>query len=115
MAIRKRATADLIGIRERRTRFQVRIFGGIDPATGKQLILRDSAATEVEAIALRDGFREQVARPNPSMSSPNSRRSTSSPRAPAPMMTTCGRLRYGAGFSGPSSRLCQTCSPPSEP
>jgi hypothetical protein len=28
----------------------VRIFGGIDPATGKQLILTGSAATEADAI-----------------------------------------------------------------
>ena len=61
MATRKRAAADLTGIRERGNRFQVRIFGGIDPATGKQLILSGSAATEAEAIALRDGFRKQIA------------------------------------------------------
>ena len=41
-------------------RFQVRIFGGIDPATGRQLILTGSAATEADAIALRDGFRKQI-------------------------------------------------------
>ena len=34
---------------------------GIDPATGKQLILTGSATTEADAIALRDGFRKQVA------------------------------------------------------
>ena len=39
----------------------MRIFGGIDPATGKQLILTGSAATEAEAVALRDGFRKQIA------------------------------------------------------
>ena len=33
----------------------------MDPATGKQLILTGSAATEAEALALRDGFRKQVA------------------------------------------------------
>jgi hypothetical protein len=33
--------------------FQVRIFSGIDPATGKQLIRTGSAATEVEAITMR--------------------------------------------------------------
>ena len=38
----------------------MRIFGGIDPATGKQLI-PGSAATEADAIALRDGFRKQIA------------------------------------------------------
>jgi integrase len=60
MTTRKRKTADLTGIRQRGTRFQVRIFGGIDPATGKQLILTGSAATEAAAIALRDGFRKQI-------------------------------------------------------
>jgi hypothetical protein len=38
----------------------VRIFGGIDPATGKQLILTGSAAPEAVAIVLRDGFRKQI-------------------------------------------------------
>jgi hypothetical protein len=38
----------------------VRIFGGTDPATGKQLILTGSAATEADAITLRDGFRKQI-------------------------------------------------------
>ena len=61
MAPRKRKAADLTGIRRRGARFQVRIFGGIDPATGKQLILTGSAATEDDAIALRDGFRKQIA------------------------------------------------------
>jgi len=53
--------ADLTGIRQRGAWFQVRIFGGMDPATGRQLILTGSAATEAEALALRDGFRKQVA------------------------------------------------------
>ena len=60
MTTRKRKPADLTGIRQRGARFQVRIFGGIDPATGKQLILTGSAATEAEAIVLRDGFRKQI-------------------------------------------------------
>ena len=60
MAPRKRKAADLTGIRQRGARFQVRIFGGIDPATGKQLILTGSAATEADAIAMRDGFRKQI-------------------------------------------------------
>jgi integrase len=38
----------------------VRIFGGIDPATGRQLILTGAAATEADAIALRDGLRKQI-------------------------------------------------------
>jgi len=48
------------GIRQRGERFQVRIFGGIDPAAGKQLILTGSAVTEADAIAPRDGFRSQI-------------------------------------------------------
>jgi hypothetical protein len=60
MTTRRRKTADLTGIRQRGARFQARIFGGIDPATGKQLILTGSAATEADAIALRDGFRKQI-------------------------------------------------------
>ena len=60
MAPRKRKAADLTGIRLRGARFQVRIFGGIDPATGKQLILTGSATTEDDAIAMRDGFRTQI-------------------------------------------------------
>jgi integrase len=61
MAPRRPKTADLTGIRRRGTRFQVRIFGGIDPATGKQLILTGSAATVAEASVLRNGFRKQIA------------------------------------------------------
>jgi integrase len=57
MASRKPAEADLTGIRQRGGRFQVRIFGGIDPATGKQVIHTGSAPTQEAAIALRDGFR----------------------------------------------------------
>jgi integrase len=57
---RKRPQADLTGIRQRGNRFQVRVFGGTDPATGRQLILTGSAATQAEAIALRDGFRKQI-------------------------------------------------------
>ena len=53
MTTRKRKTADLTGIRQRGARFQVRIFGGIDPATGKQLILTGSAAQASERLAAR--------------------------------------------------------------
>jgi integrase len=60
MTSRKRKAADLTGIRQRGARFQVRIFGGMDPATGKQLILTGSAATKAEALALRDEFRKQI-------------------------------------------------------
>jgi len=48
--LRKRVAADLTGIRRRGNRFQVRIFGGIDPATGKQLILTGSAASANKSI-----------------------------------------------------------------
>jgi integrase len=60
MASRKQPQADLTGIRQRGNRFQVRIFGGMDPATGRQLILTGSAVTQAEAVALRDGFRKQI-------------------------------------------------------
>jgi hypothetical protein len=60
MASRKQPPADLTGIRLRGSRFQVRIFGGMDPATGRQLVLTGSAKTEADAIALRDGFRKQI-------------------------------------------------------
>jgi integrase len=49
MAPRKRATADLTGIRQRGGKFQVRIFGGIDPVTGKQVMLTGSADSQDEA------------------------------------------------------------------
>ena len=38
----------------------MRVFGGIDTATARQLILTGSAKTEADAIALRDGFRKQI-------------------------------------------------------
>lgn len=60
MASRKRPQADLTGIRQRGDRYQVRIFGGMDPATGRQLILTGSAKTQADAITLRDGFRKQI-------------------------------------------------------
>jgi hypothetical protein len=60
MPSRKPPQADLTGIRQRGNRFQVRIFGGVDPATGRQLILTGSAATQAEAIALRDDLRKQI-------------------------------------------------------
>jgi integrase len=60
MGTRKQPPADLTGIRQRGNRFQVRIFGGTDPATGRQLIMTGSAKSQAEAIALRDGFRKQI-------------------------------------------------------
>lgn len=38
----------------------MRIFGGLDPITGKQVMLSGSARTEADAIELRDRFRGQV-------------------------------------------------------
>ena len=60
MASRQRPPADLTGIRQRGDRYQVRVFGGNDPATGRQLILTGSAKTQADAITLRDGFRRQI-------------------------------------------------------
>ena len=59
---RKQPQVDLTGIRPRGNRFQVRIFGGTDPATGRRLILTGSAPTQADAIALPDGFRKQIGR-----------------------------------------------------
>ena len=60
MASRKQPPADLTGIRQRGNRYQVRVFGGMDPATGRQLMLTGSAKTQADAIALRDGYRKQI-------------------------------------------------------
>lgn len=60
MAPRKRAAADLTGIRQRGGKFQVRIFGGIDPVTDKQVMLTGSADSQEAAVELRDRFRQQV-------------------------------------------------------
>ncbi|MGH3533502.1 MAG: tyrosine-type recombinase/integrase [Pseudonocardiaceae bacterium] len=61
MARRKQAPKDLTGIRQRGGTYQVRLFGGQDPVTGKQVMLTGSADTEDAAIKLRDTFRRQVA------------------------------------------------------
>jgi integrase len=61
MARRKQAPTDLTGIRQRGGSYQVRIFGGHDPVTGKQVMLTGSAENEAAAIKLRDKFRRQVA------------------------------------------------------
>jgi hypothetical protein len=42
---------------------QVRVFGGLDPVTGKEGMLTGSAEDEDAAIKLRDTFRWQVAEP----------------------------------------------------
>ena len=60
MARRKRGAADLTGIRQRGGTYQVRIFGGTDPVTGKQVILTGSADSQDAAIELRDKYRTQV-------------------------------------------------------
>lgn len=52
---------DMTGIRERGGSYQVRVFGGQDPVTGRQVILTGSAPTVEEASRLRDRFRGQVA------------------------------------------------------
>jgi integrase len=61
MARRKQAPKDLTGIRQRGGRYQIRLFGGQDPVTGKQVMLTGSAEDEDSAIKLRDKFRRQVA------------------------------------------------------
>jgi integrase len=57
---RKQAPKDLTGIRRRGGTYQVRISGGYDPVTGRQLFLTGSADTEDAAIVLRDRLRAQV-------------------------------------------------------
>src|ERR1700712_1555798 len=54
MARRKQAPKDLTGIRQLGSTYQVRISGGIDPVTGRQLFLSSSADTQDAAIVLRD-------------------------------------------------------------
>jgi hypothetical protein len=61
MARRKQAPKDLTGIRQRGGRYQIRLLGGQDPVTGKQVMLTGSAEDEDAAIKLRDKFRRQVA------------------------------------------------------
>ncbi len=60
MTRRKQAPKDLTGIRQRGSTYQVRISGGYDPVTGRQLFLSGSADTEDAAIVLRDQLRRQV-------------------------------------------------------
>ncbi|HET9257070.1 MAG TPA: hypothetical protein VFO16_17995 [Pseudonocardiaceae bacterium] len=54
MTRRKQAPKDLTGIRQRGGTYQVRISGGYDPVTGRQLFLTGPADAEDAAIALRD-------------------------------------------------------------
>jgi integrase len=60
MTRRKQGPKDLTGIRQRGSTYQVRISGGYDPVTGRQLFLTGSADTEEAAIMLRDRLRQQV-------------------------------------------------------
>ena len=57
---RRGRTKDLQGIRQRGGSYQVRVYGGTDPVTGKQLILTGSATDEGAVIRLRDRFRRDV-------------------------------------------------------
>ena len=61
MARSKQPPKDLTGIRQRGGTYQVRLFGGQDPVTGKQVMLTGSSDDEDGAIRLRDKFRRQVA------------------------------------------------------
>ncbi|MDQ3763525.1 MAG: site-specific integrase [Actinomycetota bacterium] len=60
MARRKQPPKDLTGIRRRGGTFQVRVSAGLDPVTGRQLMLSGSANTEDAAILIRDRLRQQV-------------------------------------------------------
>jgi hypothetical protein len=54
---RRPRAKDLRGIRERGQSYQVRVFSGTDPLTGKEVYLTGSAQTEKEAIRLRNRLR----------------------------------------------------------
>jgi integrase len=58
---RRLRAKELRGIRQRGQSYQVRVFGGIDPLTGKDVYLTGSAQTERDAIRLRDRLRSEVA------------------------------------------------------
>src|SRR5918997_4062168 len=60
MTRRKPAPKDLTGIRQRGSTYQIRISGGYDPVTGRQLFLTGSADIVDAAIVLRDRLRQQV-------------------------------------------------------
>lgn len=59
-ARRKQGPKDLTGIRQQGSTYQVRISAGLDPVTGRQLMLSGSADTEHAAIMIRDRLRQQV-------------------------------------------------------
>lgn len=52
---------DLQGIRQRGSAYQVRVYGGADPVTGRPVMLSGTAMSEKEAIRLRNRFRGEVA------------------------------------------------------
>lgn len=56
----RRGSKDLRGIRQRGSTYQVRVFGGPDPVTGKPVMLTGTAADEAAAIRMRDRFRAEV-------------------------------------------------------
>ena len=60
MACRKQGPKGLIGIRQRGGTYQVQLFGGLDPVTGKQMMLTGSAVTRTRRSRSRDKFRRQV-------------------------------------------------------
>ncbi|MGH3511322.1 MAG: tyrosine-type recombinase/integrase [Pseudonocardiaceae bacterium] len=60
MTRRKLAPKDLTGIRQRGSTYQIRVSGGYDPVTGRQLFHSGSADTEDAAIVLRDRLRQRV-------------------------------------------------------
>lgn len=51
MSRSKQPPKDLTGIRQRGGTYQVRLFGGCDPVTGKQVMLTGSAVDEDTAIS----------------------------------------------------------------
>ncbi|HEY6748832.1 MAG TPA: hypothetical protein VI357_24335 [Mycobacteriales bacterium] len=57
---RRARAKDLNGIRLRGRSYQVRVFSGIDPLTGKEVYVTGSAQTEKDAIRLRDRLRTEV-------------------------------------------------------
>ncbi|HEY0639838.1 MAG TPA: site-specific integrase [Pseudonocardiaceae bacterium] len=60
MAGSRRRQKDLTGIRQRGSTYQVRVFSGVDPVTGKKAYLSASAPTEDEAIKLRDRLQRDI-------------------------------------------------------
>jgi len=57
---RRPRAKNLRGIRQRGRSYQVRVFAGTDPLTGREVFLTGSAQTEREAIRLRDRLRTEM-------------------------------------------------------